>query len=81
MRFRGLVFLAILAGCGDNLAVVPDAALPDALTYPDFFPDMPTVISGSGTVMPSVRVVPALFTGDSLRTEILDFPGLSLIHI
>lgn len=63
-----------LCACGDNLAAPVDAALPDALTYPAFKPDVPQVQKRGGSVMPSVRVVPVLFPNETLRTEILDFP-------
>ncbi len=61
-----------------NDGAVDDAA-PDADfgaasdAYPAFRPPVPQIVSQSGGVMASVRIVPIFFQGDGLQAQLVDF--------
>ena len=67
MRVCVILAASLFFGCGDNLAVAPDAAPPDG--PPAFAEAMhdtpPTVVSGGGPVLTSPKVQPIFFMNDS----------------
>ena len=75
-----LIALAVLAACGDNVKLAPDAAPPDAAApdAPSFVEaphgDVPQVQSGGGAVLAAPKIVPIFFTGDSaIQTQTEQF--------
>lgn len=76
---KHLLWLAVLAACGDNVKLAPDAAMPDAAPDAPSFVEAPhgtapQVQSGGGAVMASVKIVPIFFTGDSaMQTQTEQF--------
>jgi hypothetical protein len=65
-----LIALALLAACGDNVKLAPDAAPPDAAPDVPMFAEaphgtVPQVQTGGGPVLTAPKIVPIFFTGDS----------------